>query len=125
MERVIVATNKGPTPKGQYSQVVIGGPLIFVSGQLPYSPEGVLVGGDVGVQTKQIMDNIAAMLDEAGSSLKKVVKVGIYIANLDDFPVMNSVYSTYFPSDPPARTTLVVRQFPAGVNIEIDVIALL
>jgi 2-iminobutanoate/2-iminopropanoate deaminase len=123
-KKIIVETKNGPAPKGQYSQVVIGGPFVFISGQLPFTPEGKLAEGEIVPQTKQIFDNIAAMLGEAGSSLEKVVKVGIYMTDMDDFPMMNQTYSTYFPKDPPARTTVIVKRFPPGVRIEVDVVAL-
>lgn len=122
--KTIVKVKKGPPAKGQYSQVVTAGPFVFMSGQLPFSPEGVLAEGDIAVQTKQIMENIGMMLEEAGSSLNKVVKVGVYLLDLNDFPAMNKVYSTYFPTEPPVRTTIAVSDFPPGVRIEIDVVAM-
>lgn len=125
MKKIIIETKKGPTPKGKYSQMVIGGPFIFLSGQLPFTPAGELVRGDIGAQTKQILENINEMLKDAGSSLAKVVKVGIYLNDMSDFEEMNEVYSAFFKEQPPARTTLVVQKFPPNIKIEIDAIALI
>lgn len=125
MEKIIVETKKGPPPKGQYSQIVIGGPFVFLSGQLPFTREGELIKGDIKVQTKQVLENIKNMLEEAGSSLAKVVKMGVYIKDIGDFAAMNEVYSGYFPEQPPARTTLAVSGFPPDVKLEVDAIALL
>jgi 2-iminobutanoate/2-iminopropanoate deaminase len=124
MEKVVIETKQGPAPKGKYSQVVIGGPFVFMSGQLPFRPGGELVEGDIRLQVKQILENIKTMLEEVGSSLSKVVKVGVYLGDIDDFAPMNEVYSTYFAVEPPARTTVVVQKFPPGVKVEIDAIAL-
>lgn len=124
MEKRVIETKKGPLPKGTYSQMVTGGPYVFMSGQLPFTPEGELVRGDIKTQAAQILENIRAMLEEAGSSMAKVVKVGVYLSDINDFQAMNGVYSTYFVEAPPARTTLVVGSFPPGVKIEVDVIAL-
>ncbi len=124
MDKTIIETKKGPAPKGQYSQIVIGGPFVFLSGQLPFAPDGKLVDGDIQVQTRQILKNIKNMLEEAGSSLAKAVRMGVYIREIADFQAMNEVYIEFFPEQPPARTTLVVSRFPPGVKIEIDAIAL-
>ena len=125
MNKVIFKTKKGPPPKGRYSQIVIGGSLVFLSGQLPLTRDGTLIKGDIRTQTKQILENIRDMLEETGSSLEKVVKMGVYISDINDFEAMNQVYSEFFSEQPPARTTLVVNKFPPGINIEIDAIALL
>jgi len=125
MNKIIIETKKGPLPKGKYSQIVIGGPFVFLSGQLPFTPDGELVNEDIRAQTEQILENMRDMLEEAGSSLTKVVKMGVYINDIGDFEEMNEAYSGFFPHQPPARTTLVVSNFPAGIKIEIDAIALL
>ena len=125
MNKTIIETKKGPSPKGQYSQIVIGGPFVFLSGQLPFTPDGKLVDGDITAQTRQILENVKNMLEEAGSSLENVVKMGVYIDDIDGFQAMNEVYSEFFPEQPPARTTLVVSKFPPGAKIEIDATALL
>ena len=125
MDKEIIETKKGPMPKGQYSQIVKGGPFIFLSGQLPITHEGKVLEGDIGAQTRQILENIRNMLEEAGSSLGKVVKVGVYLSDIGDFGSMNDVYSRFFPEEPPARTTVEVANFPPGISIEIDAIALI
>jgi len=125
MQKVIFETKKGPPPKGRYSQIVIGGSFVFLSGQLPLTPDGKIINGDIRAQTRQILKNIKNMLEEAGSSLEKVVKTGVYICDINDFEAMNDVYSEFFSEQPPARSTLIVSKFPPGINIEIDVIAVL
>ena len=125
MDKVVLEIKHCPQPKGQYSQAVVGGPFVFLSGQLPFTPNGDLVKGDIRAQTKQILENIRNMLEETGSSLEKVVKVGVYIDDIDDFGGMNEIYSEFFPKQPPARTTLIISEFPPGIKIEIDAIALL
>ena len=124
MNKVIVETKKGPPPKGKYSQIVIAGSFVFLSGQLPLTQDGKLINGDIRAKTKQILENIRDMLEETGSSLGKVVKMGVYISDINDFEAMNQVYSEFFSEQPPARTTLIVNNFPSGINIEIDAIAL-
>jgi 2-iminobutanoate/2-iminopropanoate deaminase len=125
MTKVVVKPKDAPEPKGQYSHMVIGGPFIFFSGQLPLTPTGDLVAGNIEAQTRQVLENIRKMLQGAGSSLEKAVKIGVYITDIDDFEGMNRVYSEFFPKEPPARTTLIVNAFPAGIRIEIDGIALI
>ena len=125
IKKRVIETKKGPSPKGQYSQIVIGGPFVFLSGQLPFAPDGGFAPNDIHSQTKQALDNIKNMLEEVGSSLTKVVKTGIYLSDISDFDAMNEVYREFFPKQPPARTTLVIGKFPPGVKIEIDAIALL
>jgi len=97
---------------------------VFLSGQLPLTREGEVVEGDITAHTKQVLTNISAMLEEAGSSLEKVVRMGVYLADIEDFGAMNEVYREFFPNEPPARTTLVVSRFPPGIKLEIDVVAL-
>ena len=125
MNKTIIKAKKGPPPKGKYSHIVTGGSFVFLSGQLPFTPGGELVHGDIKAQTRQVLENIKNMLEEAGSSLTKVVRIGVYVIDINDFESMNEVYSEFFPKQPPARTTLIVSKFPPGVRIEIDAIALL
>ena len=124
MEKTIIEIQKGPSPKGHYSQMVKGGPFVFLSGQLPLTRGGEVVDGDIRVQAKHVLTNIRDMLEEAGSSLEKVLRMGVYLDDIADFGPMNAVYSEFFPKQPPARTTLVVSKFPPGIKLEIDVIAL-
>jgi len=125
MNKAIIKAKKSPPPKGKYSHIVIGGSFVFLSGQLPLTPGGELVHGDIKTQTRQVLENIKNMLEEAGSSLTKVLRMGVYVTDINDFESMNEVYSEFFPKQPPARTTLIVSEFPPGVRIEIDAIALL
>jgi 2-iminobutanoate/2-iminopropanoate deaminase len=127
MKRTIVQTEGAPAPLGLYSQGVLvdGGRTLYVAGQLPIDPKTAnLVGdGDIRVQTERVLDNIGAILQEAGMGFDEVVKVGIFLANFDDFAVVNEVYGSRFSDSPPARTTVQAANFPMGFLIEIDAIA--
>jgi 2-iminobutanoate/2-iminopropanoate deaminase len=127
MERIIVATPRAPRAIGPYSQAVVvdGGRLVFCSGQIPLHPgSGALVGeGDVAAQTRQVMDNLRAVLEAAGSALDRVVRTTIFLADLGDFAAVNEVYGSYFAADPPARATVQVAALPRGARVEIDAIA--
>jgi len=122
----IIKTNKAPEAIGPYSQgvKVEKGGLIFVSGQIPINPESKeLVSGSIGDETRQILVNLKAILEEAKSGLDKVVKTCVFLKNMDDFAQMNQVYSEFFKKDPPARSTVEVSRLPKGVRIEIEAIA--
>ena len=124
MKRERVATTSGPSAIGPYSQAIVAGDLVFVSGQIPIDPaRGALVDGGVESQTRRVMQNLSAILEAAGSSLDKVVKTTVYLANLDDFEVMNRTYATFFTGDPPARATVQAARLPKGASLEIDAIA--
>jgi len=122
--RNAVFTAQAAAPSGPYSQAVRAGDLIFVSGQLPLDPGGALVGaGDIGAQTQAVLDNMKAILREAGSSLHEVVKTTIFLTDLDLFTAMNDVYAANFAPPHPARTTVETGRLPRGILIEIDCIA--
>jgi len=126
MAKTIIQTDKAPEAIGPYSQGVkiekVG--LIFVSGQIPLNPESKeLVSGSIGDETRQILLNLKAILEEAKSGLDKVVKTCVFLKNMDDFAQMNQVYSEFFKKDPPARSTVEVSRLPKGVRIEIEAIA--
>ena len=124
MKRERIATSNGPSAIGPYSQAVVAGELVFVSGQIPIDPaRGALVEGDIAAQTDRVMKNLSAILEAAGSSLDKVVKTTVYLADLNDFTVMNETYGKYFKADPPARATVQVAKLPKGAAVEIDAIA--
>jgi 2-iminobutanoate/2-iminopropanoate deaminase len=124
MKRERIATSNGPSAIGPYSQAVVAGELVFVSGQIPIDPaRGALIEGDIAAQTDRVMKNLSAILEAAGSSLDKVVKTTVYLADLDDFTVMNETYGRYFKADPPARATVQVAKLPKGAAVEIDAIA--
>ena len=118
-----VKTSKAPQAIGPYSQAVISGGFVFLSGQIPLTPDGQMVEGTISDQVKQVLDNIKAVLEEAGTSLEKVVKVTIFLADLGNFGEVNSVYEKYF-THKPARST-VQASLPKGAQVEIDAIAAL
>ncbi|MGA2203308.1 MAG: Rid family detoxifying hydrolase [Terriglobales bacterium] len=121
----IVFTNNGPRPVGPYSQAVVAGGLVYVAGQTALDPAtGKLVEGDIAAQTDRVMTNITAILAAGGSSLDRVVRTTVYLRSASDFSRMNQVYGKYFPSNPPARSTVIAEPPLAGALIEIDVIAL-
>jgi 2-iminobutanoate/2-iminopropanoate deaminase len=122
--RHAVSTPAAPAAIGPYSQAIRAGSLLFVSGQIPLDPEtGVMVDGDVAVQTHRVLRNLAAILEAAGSSLDRVVRVGVFLADMNDFAAMNEAYGTYFSSPAPARATIQAARLPRDARIEIDVIA--
>ena len=124
MPKKHVATKHAPTPIGPYSQGVIAGGLLFVSGQIPIDPAtDKLIQGDIKVQTEQVVKNILAVLKEAKMGPENVVKASVFLADLADFPQMNEVYERYLGKEPPARSTIQAAALPKGARIEIDVIA--
>jgi len=119
-----VATKQAPTPIGPYSQGVIAGGLLFVSGQIPIDPAtDKLVEGDIKVQTEQVLKNILAVLKEVKMGPENMVKATVYLADMADFPQVNEVYGKYMGKEPPARSTIQAAALPMGARIEIDVIA--
>ena len=118
-----IRSDKLPTPKGPYSQAVRAAGFIFVSGQGPIR-NGELVLGPIEEQTRLVLESIKAILEAAGSSLDKVAKTTVYLDDIQNFAAMNQVYASYFPDDPPARTTIQAANLPLGISVEIDVIAL-
>jgi 2-iminobutanoate/2-iminopropanoate deaminase len=119
-----VSTNLAPKPIGPYSQGVIAGGLLFVSGQIPLDPStNKLVEGDIEVQTEQVLKNLLAILKEAKIGPENVVKATVFLKDLADFPKMNEVYARYLGKEPPARSTIQAAALPRGVSVEIDVIA--
>jgi 2-iminobutanoate/2-iminopropanoate deaminase len=111
---------------GPYSQAVKleGENLIFISGQIALDPKtGDRIHGGVVQETRQVFENLKAVLETAGSSLDKVIKTTVFLHSMDDFGVMNEVYSQYFKTDPPARSTIEVSRLPKGMKVEIEAIA--
>ena len=124
MGRKIIKTVDAPQAIGPYSQAVEAGGFVYVSGQIPIDPKtGNVVQADIKGQTKQVMDNARAILFAAGCTMARVVKVTIYIKNMNDFASVNEVYGGYFPVEPPARATVEVSRLPKDVSIEMDFIA--
>ena len=125
MDRSVISTERAPAAIGPYSQAIIAGGLVFVSGQLPLDPAtGEMVEGDIAAMTRQIFRNIEAVLAAAGSSLDKIVKTTVFLADLADFQTMNGAYSEFFPAQPPARSTVQVARLPRDARVEIEVVAL-
>jgi len=121
----IIATNDGPKAIGPYSQAIKANGFLFLSGQIAIDPvTNTLVSGDVSFQTDRVLKNLAGILKAAGSGLEKVVRSTVFLQNMTDFNGMNEVYSRYFSSEPPARSTVEVARLPKDVLVEIDVIAL-
>ncbi|KAI8161699.1 hypothetical protein K4K54_011274 [Colletotrichum sp. SAR 10_86] len=122
-DQSIVFTKNAPAPVGPYSQAVKTPTAIYCSGQIPLNPEGVLVEGNITQKTKQCISNLEAVLKEAGSSIAKVVKVNIFLADMGDFAEMNGEYEKWF-THKPARSCVAVKTLPKNVEVEIEAIAL-
>ena len=125
-DKVVVRTEKAPAPfqGAPYSQGIRFGDLVFVSGQIAIDPAtGAVVEGGIREQTDRVMQNLAAVLEQAGSSLANLLKTTIYLADFGDFAAMNEVYALHVGSSPPARATVEVASLPAGALLEIEVTA--
>ena len=119
-----VQTGGAPAAIGPYSQGMRLGDLIFTAGQIPLDPGSMeIVGKDVAEQTERVMQNLRAILIEAGASLETVLKTTVYLADMDDFAAMNEVYGRHFSSHKPARSTVEVARLPKDVRVEIDAVA--
>lgn len=114
-----------PAPVGPYSQAIEVAGFVFCAGQIPLDPKtGQLVEGPIDAQAERVLANVSAVLEAAGTSLARVVKTTVFLADLEDFARMNEVYTRWFVSDPkPARTTIQAARLPAGARVEIEVIA--
>lgn len=120
----IINTTKAPAPIGPYNQAVKAGNTLYISGQIALSPQtGELVDGSVADEARQVLDNLLAILTEAGYALTDVVKTTIFLRDMGDFTTVNDIYGTYFTERPPARETVAVAGLPKNVNVEISVIA--
>jgi len=120
----IILTEKAPAPIGPYSQAIEAGGLVFCSGQVSIDPaNNQVITTDIKAQTEQVMKNVEAVLKAAGVSFKNVVKTTIFLTDMKDFTTVNEIYGRFFPSEPPARSTVAVAGLPKGVNVEIEVIA--
>lgn len=120
----VVSTPHAPQAIGPYSQAIVVNNMVFTSGQIALRPDGSFVDGDVEAQAKQVLENLQAVLKEAGSSLQNVVKTTIFLANMDDFAVVNSVYGSFFGEHKPARSTVGVKTLPKNALVEIEAIAI-
>jgi len=120
----IIHTEKAPKAVGPYSQAVEANGMLFISGQIPVNPEtGKIVDGGIEAQTKQVMENIGAILKEAGYTYADVIKSTCLLDNMDNFADMNRVYAEYYPENPPARAAFGVVKLPFGVMVAIETIA--
>lgn len=120
----IIETANAPKAIGPYSQAVAHNGLVYVSGQIPLDPStNNLLDGDIAVQTAQVLENLKAILEAAGSSLDRVLKTTVYLRDMNEFPQMNEVYARYFTANWPARATVQAARLPKDVRVEIDCIA--
>jgi 2-iminobutanoate/2-iminopropanoate deaminase len=120
----IISTSEAPAAVGPYSQAVRVESTIYCAGQIPLDPKsGQIVPGDIGTQTRRVLDNIAAVLRSEGLTFENVAKTTIFLTDLGDFQTVNEIYGSYFKNQPPARSTVQVSALPKGANVEIEVIA--
>jgi 2-iminobutanoate/2-iminopropanoate deaminase len=123
--REIIQTDNAPGAIGPYSQAIKAGGFVFVSGQIPTDPQtGQFVAGGITEQTEQVLKNLKAVLEASGSSLDKVVKTTVFLADMKEFPGMNEVYETFFSEAPPARATVAAAGLPRDARVEIEAVAL-
>jgi 2-iminobutanoate/2-iminopropanoate deaminase len=121
-----VATDRGPKAIGPYSQAIRANGFVFLSGQIPIDPKTQqIVEGNASVQTERVLENLKGVVEAAGSSMQRVVKATVFLADMNDFAEVNEVYARYFVTHPPARSTVEVSKLPRNVRVEIDLIALL
>jgi 2-iminobutanoate/2-iminopropanoate deaminase len=125
MARETVSTDKAPKAIGPYAQAIIANGLVYTAGQIPLDPiTGELIQGDIKRQTLQVLENLQAVLEAAGSSLNRVIKATVFLKNIGDFVAMNEIYAVYLGDAKPARSTVAVAELPRGALVEIDLIAL-
>jgi 2-iminobutanoate/2-iminopropanoate deaminase len=127
MKKEIVRTDKAPLPVGPYNQAVKAGNLVFCAGQIPLDPKtGEIIQGSVADQTRQVLTNLKAVLEAAGSSLENIVKANVFLKDMNQFAEMNKVYSEFFKdATAPARSTVEVARLPKDARVEIEAVALL
>ena len=123
MKKVIMTPN-APKPVGPYSQAVFAGQTLYCSGQIAIDPKtNEVIKGSVQEEAELVMKNIGAVLKESGLAYEHIIKTTIFLINMSDFAAVNEVYGKYFKSDPPARSTIAVKELPKGVQVEIEVVA--
>ena len=126
MKKKVIQTERAPKAIGPYSQAIQAGNFLFLSGQIPLDPKtGELVKGDIRQQTQQVLENINEVLESQKLGMENVVKTTIFLRDIGNFDQVNEVYATYFPSSPPARSTVGVAKLPRDADIEIETIALI
>jgi len=122
----IINTDKAPAAVGPYNQAISFDKLLFTSGQIPLDPaSGEIIEGDIKQQTRQVLENLKAVLEASGSELSKVVKVTVYLDDINNFAKVNEVYQDYFPTEQPARSAVQVAALPLGAPVEMDMIAVI
>ncbi len=126
MQKEVITTDRAALPVGPYSQAIKTGELIFVAGEKGIDPAtGTIVSGGIAAETRQTLENIAAILEAAGATMDHAVRTVVYMTDISEFAEMNAVYAEYFPNDPPGRSCVQVVALPAGANVEIEVTAVL
>ena len=124
MNREIVNTDLAPKAIGPYSQAVISNGFVYTAGQIPMNPKtGKVEASDLEGQVRQVLDNLSAVLEAANSSLKEIIKLTVFMVDLNDFAILNNVFKEYFPEDPPARSAVQVSRLPKDVLVEIEAVA--
>ena len=125
MNREPIHTDKAPKAIGPYEQAIKANGFVYTAGQIPIEPQtGNFIDGGIAAQTGQVLDNLKAVLEAAGSSLDRVIKATVFLKNMADFGAMNEVYAAYLGTAKPARSTVAVAELPRGALVEIDLIAL-
>jgi 2-iminobutanoate/2-iminopropanoate deaminase len=124
MSKIIIHTEKSPAAIGPYSQGTVAGGFLYTSGQLPIHPVTGEVPSTIEEQTVQVLENLKAIIEAAGSTMENVLKCTVYLQDFNDFGAMNKIYSTYFPVNPPARACLEVSKMAKNALVEIDAIAI-
>lgn len=120
----VILTDKAPAPVGPYSQAIQAGEFLFIAGQIPANPStGAIIRGDIQNATKQVMENLKAIVEEAGYSMDDLVRCRVYLKNMDEFKQMNEIYGSFFGEKPPARAAIEVARLPLDVDVEISAIA--
>ncbi len=120
----VILTENAPSPVGPYSQAIQAGEFLFIAGQIPANPStGEIIRGDIQGATKQVMENLKAIVEEAGYSMEDLVRCRVYLKNMDEFKQMNEIYGSFFGEKPPARAAIEVARLPLDVDVEISAIA--
>ena len=123
--RRVIKSKKAPEPVGPYSQAIHTGNRVFTSGQIAMDPaSGKLIEGGIKEQTRQVMANLEAVLEAAGTDFSKVIKATVFLDDIKDFAPFNEVYAEFFPSDPPARSAFQVAALPLGAKVEVEMVVL-
>lgn len=123
MEKTVVATQNAPAAIGPYSQGISVGNLVYTSGQMPLNPQTKVMETEISAASKQVMENVKAILEQAGVTMADVIKTTCFLKNMDDFAAFNAVYATYFPENPPARSCIQAAKLPMDVIVEVEAVA--